>query len=407
MDEVLLKKIIESYGTPNYIFFQDQFRQNLRELDEAYRAVYPRFQIAYSFKTNYMPFACRTAQSCGTYAEVVSDLEYHMAKRHGFPPDKIIVNGPGKWNGLEEMLSDGAIVMLDNRYEAEKTAHIAESLDYSVSVGFRLNFTIGTGKESRFGFDTEDRKTEEIISYMRKRKNIRIVGLHFHLSGARSLKAWENRAQKLITYADQLLVNDEKKILDLGSGMFGHLDPKLVSQFEQEIPAFDEYAAVVAGTFAEHFSELPEDRKPLLIVEPGTTVIANTMMYATRVIAEKTIRGRKIAIVDGSVHQLGEMGKKKKLPVRVLSENNTNTAIIDADITGYTCLEDDILYKGLEQEIHVGDVLCFGNAGAYTNVLKPPFIQAGCGIVAIVEDSGARLVKRTEKTEDFLASYIE
>lgn len=55
----------------------------------------------------------------------------------------------------------------------------------------------------------------------------------------------------------------------------------------------------------------------------------------------------------------------------------------------------------------MGDVLCFGNAGAYTNVLKPPFIQAGCGIVAIGEDIGARLVKRTEKTEDFLASYIE
>lgn len=93
--------------------------------------------------------------------------------------------------------------------------------------------------------------------------------------------------------------------------------------------------------------------------------------------------------------------------MRVLSENNSNRTIRDADITGYTCLEDDILYKGLEQEIHVGDVLCFGNAGAYTNVLKPPFIQAGCGIVAIGEDIGARLVKRTEKTEDFLASYIE
>ena len=61
-----------------------------------------------------MPAACRPIRDLGGYAEVVSDMEYHMAKKFGFKKNRIIVNGNGKWNGLQEMLEDRAIVMVDN-----------------------------------------------------------------------------------------------------------------------------------------------------------------------------------------------------------------------------------------------------------------------------------------------------
>ena len=53
-----------------------------------------------------------------------------------------------------------------------------------------------------------------------------------------------------------------------------------------------------------------------------------------------------------------------------------------------------------------GDLLWFQNAGAYTNVMKPPFIQVGCKIVSCRNDGTMSLVKREETTEDILASYI-
>ena len=406
MNSEIMKRAAETYGTPLYVFEEDRFADHYLELDGAYKSVYPKFQIAYSFKTNYMPAVCRRVLTLGGWAEVVSDMEYHLAKRYGFPPERIIVNGPGKWNGMEEMILDGAFLMLDNRFEYERSAAIARKNNLTAKIGFRLNMDIGTNKNSRFGFDVTDPETEALIRAAREDGHMEIIGLHFHLGGARNLQAWQTRAEKMLHYAGTLLEDSERTIIDLGSGMFGHMHPAFAQQFHQQIPSFREYAQTVAGLFAQAYGSLPEEKRPTLIVEPGTTVVADTMVYAVSVIATKCVRGRNIAMVDGSVHQLGELGKKKRLPVEVLYREAQTKRLPLADITGYTCLEDDILYPGLEQPVGQGDLLWFQNAGAYTNVMKPPFIQVGCKIVSCRNDGTMSLVKREETTEDILASYI-
>ena len=65
-----------------------------------------------------------------------------MAKKYGFSPDNIIVNGPGKMGGLPEMLQDGALVMLDNEEELELAIRTSENMEQPGNIGFRLNFEI-------------------------------------------------------------------------------------------------------------------------------------------------------------------------------------------------------------------------------------------------------------------------
>ena len=397
--------LARTYRTPFYAFFRDDFIANCRELTKEYEAVYTPFSIAYSFKTNYMPAACVCVKEMGGYAEVVSDHEYAIARKLGFLPERIIVNGPGKWYGMEEMIADGAIVMLDNRFELERAMQITEKTKKSATIGFRLNFDIGTNKASRFGFEADAPETRRAIEEAREHPCLRIVGLHFHLGGSRSPEAWECRAEKLTAYAEQLLMEEERKILDLGSGMFGHMHPDFAAQFNQRIPSFREYAAVVAGVFQRKYGALPVEKRPELIVEPGATVIADTMVYVTSVIAAKTVRGRCIAIVDGSVHQLGELGKKKQLPCHVIPTGAAGPAFCHADVSGYTCLEDDLLRRELDQPVRVGDTLVFENAGAYTNVMKPPFIRGGSKIISCTNDGAATLVKRDETADDLLSTY--
>ena len=405
MNPEIVKSLLSSYETPFYVFFPDSFIAHVRELESAYRSVYEPFSVAYSFKTNYMPAAVRCVRELGGYAEVVSDHEYSIARRCGFAPERIIVNGPGKWYGMEQMLTEGAIVMLDNAFELERAMRIAEATGNKARVGFRLNFEIGTNKASRFGFDADDAETVRAIRQAREHGLLQIIGLHFHLGGSRSLEAWIKRAEKLTAYADQLLCEEERQILDLGSGMFGHMHPDFAAQFHQQIPSFREYADAVAGVFRRKYGELPPARRPELVVEPGATVIADTMLYVTRVIAAKTVRGRAIALVDGSVHQLGELGKKKQLPVHVLCGELDAPALFGADVGGFTCLEDDLLCRGLAGPVRVGDALVFENAGAYTNVMKPPFIRAGCKILRVTEDGAVSLVKRDETADDLLSTY--
>ena len=405
MKKNIIGDINKKYGTPFYVFDEKAFTRNYEELQSAYRKIYNPFQIAYSFKTNYMPAICKTVLDLGGWAEVVSDMEYQMAQKYGFKPQNIIVNGPGKWYGIGEMASDGAIIMLDNEYEFYKVSEIAREKGISVKIGFRMNFDIGTNKQSRFGFDITASNTDAIIKKALNDSYLSVEGLHFHLGGSRGLEAWKNRASQMIQCVERYFADRNIRIIDLGSGMFGHLDTSLAQQFNQYIPTFEEYAETVASVFNSKYGDKCVNERPILVVEPGATIVANTMYYATKVIATKEIRGRKIAIVDGSVHQLGELGKNKQLPIEVITDrNNVREDDVFFDVTGYTCLEDDILFRSLKKDLIPGDIICFGNAGAYTNVMKPPFIQVGCKVLALT-DKGIVLIKRQETIEDILSSY--
>ena len=46
---------IEQYGSPLYIFHAEEFKKNYLELLNSMRKIYSKYNIAYSYKTNYTP----------------------------------------------------------------------------------------------------------------------------------------------------------------------------------------------------------------------------------------------------------------------------------------------------------------------------------------------------------------
>ena len=400
-EEKIIKEALKKNRTPFYFYNEKKFIDNYIELEEAFKNIYSNFQIAYSFKANYMPAICKKAKELGSYAEVASDMEYSLAKSYGFPPSCIIVNGPGKWYGLEEMIKDGTTIIVDNEYELEKIIEHSNNLSIKARIGFRLNFDIGSKKRSRFGIDANSDTIEQCIEKARN-SNIKICGFHFHLGGSRTIENWKIRASKMIYYSKKYLRENECEFIDLGSGMFGHMHKDFAKQFNCKIASFEQYAATVAKQFNNEFKEY--NVKPTLIVEPGSTIVANTSKYCTKVLAVKKIGSRIIAIVDGSVQQLGEIGKNKKLPFMILHEKKKINAYNSIDITGYTCLEDDVLIRDYNGTVAPGDIIVFDNTGAYTNVLKPPFIQSGCKIISLINNELV-ITKRDEEAGDIISSY--
>jgi hypothetical protein len=55
------------------------------------------------------------------------------------------------------------------------------------------------------------------------------------------------------------------------------------------------------------------------------------------------------------------------------------------DIVGSSCMESDCLYRGYQGELKPGDYVVFDNVGAYTNVLRPPFINPAPPILSIID----------------------
>ena len=71
-------------------------------------------------------FVCRIADEEGCYAEVVSRMEYDLARRLGVRGERVIFNGPLKTEAdLEEALLAGALVNLDSLTELDAVEAIA------------------------------------------------------------------------------------------------------------------------------------------------------------------------------------------------------------------------------------------------------------------------------------------
>lgn len=405
MKPSLVTRLIEEFGCPLYVFDRRGLVADFECLQGAFRTYYPKFRIAYSFKTNYAPRICSIIKDLGGLAEVVSDMEMTIAKKVGYPDCEILYNGPTKGNQMESFLLNGGIVNIDNPAEAHRVVGLAANHpDKVLKVGVRVNMDVGQPFVSRFGMEAYTPEFDDVLHLLRQCRNIRLCGLHCHIGRSRGLDAWRKRAEYMLEVADHYFERPPEWI-DLGSGMFGRMQASLAAQFGDDIPDFDDYAQVVAGTFARHYAGLPEEEKPWLLTEPGTTLISAHISVLSRVTGIKTLRGKSFANLDCCLYNVGEMCRIKNLPVEVLPGGGKRQRFASIALSGYTCLEYDIIHPAYSGELGVGDYVIVGNCGGYSNVSKPPFIAPNC---AMVEWDGTRptLFKKAETPEDILSTYI-
>ena len=403
MDKRLIDSLLDNYGSPLYVFDESEFIENYRALCEAFREVYPNYNPGYSYKTNYTPYICDLVKVLGGYAEVVSDMEMHIARKLGYDYKDIIYNGPAKGEKLEELLLGGGMSNIDNEAEANRIIEIAKRHpEVLIKVGVRINTDIGAGYVSRFGVDADSEDLGRLVAKIREQKNLRLVGVHLHISRARNLAAWKRRIDNALQVADRY-IDGTPEYIDLGSGMFADMEDFLKQQFTIDVPTYQEYAKVVAGTMAQHYAS--SDIKPLLITEPGTTVVSRYLYIITKVTAIKTVKGRNVAVVDSDVHNVGETAQMMKAPCTHYMTGTGDALPSPLDITGYTCLEQDVLYKNFPQSVKVGDVIEFRNVGGYSVVYKPPFIQPNCAMVSVSNDGTVKEIKRRETFDDMLVTY--
>lgn len=392
--------LVDRFGSPLYVFDEEGFIKNYRDLETAMRSRYENYRISYSFKTNYTPYICSVVKRLGGYAEVVSGMEYAIARKVGFDDKHIIFNGPDKGEESEEAFLNGCMIHADSLDELGRLCAAARKHpEKSFRIGLRIHLNIADGFVSRFGMDDAD--AEEAFRIVSSTDNLIISGLHCHISRCRSVEAWKKRTEHMLALADRLFAGAPDYI-DLGSGMFGSMAPELASQFD-EVPSYDDYSQVTAALFAEHYRS---GQGPRLFTEPGTTLINRFVDCITEVRAIKQLSGHSFAVLNASEHNLGETCRLKRLPLRVIPRGEDRGEYEHLDLTGYTCLEQDVLYPGYSGSLGIGDFVVFENTGGYSNVLKPPFIRPNCAMAARNTDGQYVLIKSAETCEDILRTYV-
>lgn len=396
MDKEKIIELREQYGDAFYLLDSKQFRSNFAELKSAFSSIYPKFNIAYSYKTNYTPKLCKIINELGGYAEVVSEMEMELALRIGVKPENIIWNGPVK-NPivLEQFMISGGQVNIDNIHELENIRNIVNrKKDIIFKVGIRVNYDVKDGVISRFGFDSESPDFEEVLSFATNTKNVRLVSIQCHFA-KRQLEYWPARAKGMVELLDKIGIVPER--VDLGGGLFGKMVDSLKSQFTSKIPDYMDYAEAAASVFARRYG----NNGPELIIEPGSALVGDCMKFVGTVKSIKKVRDKYYASILGSQKNISMAGVNPPIEIIHFSEGEEYSNL---DFVGFTCIEGDVLYHNYNGKLAVNDSVIISNCGSYSLVMKPPFILPNFAVLDISEGK-IELIKRAECFDDLFQTF--
>src|SRR3954454_24832329 len=120
-------ELAERFGTPAYVYAEDDMRTRAREFLEAFRRRTDRFEVIFASKALPCTAAYRLLAEEGLSCDVASGGELHLALRGGFAPKPIYLHGKNKSEAeLEYALEQGVgHIIVDSFDELERLERMA------------------------------------------------------------------------------------------------------------------------------------------------------------------------------------------------------------------------------------------------------------------------------------------
>jgi diaminopimelate decarboxylase len=396
--------LLGAYGSPLFVVSERALRRLYRDFRQAFTEVGIETRVAYSYKTNYLPAICSILHEEGAWAEIVSGMEYELARGLGVPPRDIIFNGPYKARDeLHKALAEGALVNIDNFDELEQVEHIARELKCDARIGMRVNFRRGPASWTKFGFSYDDGATRHALERIAERPKLRLEMLHNH-GGTFVLDP------ALYGEATEVLIDVARSArtlgltptrIDLGGGYPSHnrLKPALDVPGGRREYRVSPYAEAIFSRLAKAGNAFGE--QPTLVLEPGRALVDAAVYLLARVVALKTIAGQgKAVVVDAGVNLI-PTAYWYDHGVQIASEDDEAHGELDrVNVYGPLCMQIDVLREGaLLPPLELGTPLVFSNVGAYCQTQSVQFIQPRPATVLLAPD-GPELIRRRETWRD-------
>jgi len=361
---------IDKFGqieTPFYYYNTDILRQTLRSINEE-AGKHEGFCVHYAIKANANPKVLNVICQTGLGADCVSGGEIKASIAAGFPPGKIVYAGVGKsdWEinlGLDHNIFSFNVesvpeleVINELAARKGKVARVAFRINPNVGAHTHANITTGLA-ENKFGIAMRD--MESIIDQASEMKNVKFVGLHFHI-GSQILdmgdfKALCNRVNDLQDQLDRHHIKVEN--INVGGGLgIDYQHPNRVP-----IPDFKAYF----DTYARFLKLRPGQT---LHFELGRAVVAQCGSLITRTLYVKEGAFKKFVIVDAGMTDLirpALYNAYHKIE-NISSEEPMETY----DVVGPICESSDVFAKAIDLNgTRRGDLIAIRSAGAYGEIM--------------------------------------
>ena len=374
-------ELAREFGTPAYVYAEDDMRARARSFVEAFRARTEHFEIVYASKAFPCTAALRLFAHEGLSADVASGGELHLALNAGMDPERLYMHGNNKSPAeLEYAIESGlGHIVVDSFDEIERLRGRAQRVLLRVTPGIEptTHEFIQTGQvDSKFGFQMEEveRAVEACAG-----AGLELRGLHAHIgSQILDVDVFEKLGALLGGMGDWPLLN-------LGGGL------GIAYTAEDSAPSIEEYADAL-------LRHAPQD--VTVLCEPGRALVGNAGVTLYRVGTIKRIPGvRTYVAVDGGMSDnLRPMLYGARYEAEIADRFGTGEL---CTIAGMHCESGDVLVRDVElNDPRVGDVLVIPATGAYSHAMANNYNAVPRPPVIFCRDGRAREVVRRETYED-------
>jgi len=395
-------ELAAEFGTPAYVYAEDDMRARARAYKEAFAARTDDFEILFASKAAPFTAAYRLFAEEGLSVDVASGGELHMALRAGFAPERVYMHGNNKTDAELRYAVEAGIghIIVDSFDEIRRLdAMLDRPQDVLIRVtpGIKADTHsyIQTGQlDSKFGFGLEDGLAARAVEEVRATRNLRLVGLHAHIgSQIFELEPYVRAIEALATLAD-----DEIELLNVGGGL------GIAYTAEDEPPAIETYVDVKVNGVRRVF-----DRVPRILIEPGRSLVGNACVTLYTVGTIKEIPGvRTYVAVDGGMSDnLRPMLYGARYEALIANRANQPADTL-VTVAGMHCESSDMIVRDAHVAApRVGDVLVTPATGAYGYAMASNYNGVPRPPVIFAKDGDARVVVRRETWDDLLARDVE
>ncbi len=412
-----VRDLADRYGTPLFVVDEADFRARAAEFAAAFGAR----SVHYAAKAFLSVEVARWVADEGLSLDVCSGGELAVARRAGFPAERIALHGNNK--SVDELVAaveaGVGYVVVDSLHEIGRLDAVARERGATVPVMIRLTvgveahtheFIATAHEDQKFGFSISGRETSDAAEAVRrvlKADALTLVGLHSHIgSQIFDTEGFEVAAHRVVGFLAQLhrehgpAALAQVHTLDLGGG-FGIAyrpgdDPVDVARLADELRAIVARECAAAGLAV-----------PAIAVEPGRAIAGpgTVTVYEVGTLKDVPLTGtaRRYVSVDGGMSDnIRTALYDAEYDVRLVSRGAGTDESVLSRVVGKHCESGDIVVRDcwLPADLAPGDLLAVAATGAYCYSMASSYNRLPRPAVVAVRDGAARVILRRETVDD-------
>lgn len=395
-------ELIETYGSPLYVYNEGIFRERCREMKKLLK--YPYFSVNYSAKANSNLTLLKIALEEGLSVDAMSPGEIYVELKAGFNPEQIffICNNVS----AEEMkfaIDKGILVSVDSLSQLE----LYGSINRGGRVAVRFNPGVGAGhsekvvtagKNTKFGIEPSFiPEVKEIL----KKYDLKLAGINQHI-GSLFMEGdvYVESVKSLLSIADNF---EGLEFIDMGGG-FGIPYHKQDDEKRLDLQKLGSELDSVISEWVKSYSSNVHFK-----IEPGRYIPSECCVLLGTVHAVKSNHGKRYVGSDLGFNVLARPVMYDSYhDIEIYRKNETiSNKKEPVTIVGNICESGDIIAHDRElPEIFEEDILGILDAGAYGYVMSSNYNnRLRPAEVLIRQDGRIELIRRRDTLEDLMRNY--